>query len=121
MSDRIAVEYRPTGPPAAALAAAGNDEGMLGHVERVQRLFRERARYAKEYLLIEVTPEFAYCKQLTSGEFVRFPLPATGKSVTSSAIHVFRIARGKIVEQWGATDAFATMRQLGLMPRPEVQ
>jgi steroid delta-isomerase-like uncharacterized protein len=67
------------------------------------------------------------CRVTTTGtntgplEFVRFPLPATGKSVTSTAIHVFRIAGGKIVEHWGATDMFATMRQLGLTPRPEVQ
>jgi hypothetical protein len=67
------------------------------------------------------------CRITTTGtntgplEFVRFPIPATGKSVTSSAIHVFRIARGKIVEHWGAVDAFAMLRQLGLTPRPEVQ
>lgn len=67
------------------------------------------------------------CRVTTTGtntgplEFVRFPLPATGRSVTSTAIHVFRIARGKIVEHWGASDLFATMRQLGLTPRPEVQ
>lgn len=53
-------------------------------------------------------------------EFVQFPMPPTGKTVTSSAIHVFRVANGKIVEHWGAMDTFAMLRQLGLTPRPEV-
>jgi predicted ester cyclase len=32
--------------------------------------------------------------------------PATGKKVTFSGVSVFRIANGKIVEHWGASDAF---------------
>jgi predicted ester cyclase len=34
--------------------------------------------------------------------------PATGKKVTFSGVSVFRIANGKIVEHWGARDAFGT-------------
>jgi steroid delta-isomerase-like uncharacterized protein len=53
-------------------------------------------------------------------EFVRWPMPATGKEITVSGIHVFRIANGKIAEHWGTMDGFAMVRQLGVMPRPEV-
>ena len=34
--------------------------------------------------------------------------PATGKTVTFSGVSVFRIAHGKIVEHWGAHDAFGS-------------
>ena len=34
--------------------------------------------------------------------------PATGKKVTFSGMSVFRIANGKIVEHWGAQDAFGS-------------
>jgi predicted ester cyclase len=34
--------------------------------------------------------------------------PATGKKVTFTGVSVFRIANGKIVEHWGAHDAFGT-------------
>jgi len=34
--------------------------------------------------------------------------PATGKKVTFSGVSVFRIAHGKIVEHWGAHDAFGS-------------
>ncbi len=53
-------------------------------------------------------------------EFVRWPMPATGKSVNTTAIHVFRVEGGKIAEHWGAMDLLGMMRQLGMTPRPEV-
>jgi predicted ester cyclase len=34
--------------------------------------------------------------------------PATGKKVTFTGVSVFRIANGKIVEHWGAQDAFGS-------------
>jgi predicted ester cyclase len=34
--------------------------------------------------------------------------PATGKKVTFTGVSVFRIANGKLVEHWGALDAFGT-------------
>jgi len=34
--------------------------------------------------------------------------PATGTKVTFTGVSVFRIANGKIVEHWGAHDAFGT-------------
>jgi len=66
------------------------------------------------------------CRVTTRGtntgplEFVRWPMPATGKSATISAVHVFRFEGGKIAEHWGAMDALNLMRPLGVTMRPEV-
>ena len=49
-------------------------------------------------------------------EFVRAPLPATGKPVSSEALHLFRVAGGKIVEHWAGRDDFGMLRQLGHAP-----
>ena len=49
-----------------------------------------------------------------SGEYMG--VPATGKQVSVSAIDIFRLADGKIVEHWGVTDAMALMQQLGAIP-----
>jgi predicted ester cyclase len=40
--------------------------------------------------------------------------PATGKSVRFEQIHILRIARGVVVEEWMTLDAIAMLRQLGL-------
>ncbi|MCE7981141.1 MAG: ester cyclase [Caldilinea sp. CFX5] len=45
------------------------------------------------------------------GEF--FGIPATGKAITVSNIHIMRLADGKIVEHWGHGDDMGLMRQLG--------
>jgi steroid delta-isomerase-like uncharacterized protein len=48
------------------------------------------------------------------GEF--FGIPATGKTITVSNIHIFRLGDGKIVEHWGHGDDMGMMRQLGATP-----
>ena len=47
------------------------------------------------------------------GEF--FGVPATGKAISVSNIHIMRMADGKIVEHWGHGDDMGLMRQLGAM------
>nr|AGC72799.1 hypothetical protein [uncultured bacterium A1Q1_fos_485] len=47
------------------------------------------------------------------GEFLG--IPATGKTITVSNIHIVRIADGKIVEHWGHGDDMGMMRQLGAL------
>lgn len=42
-------------------------------------------------------------------------IPATGKRVEVSAIHILRIADGKIVEHWGETNRLGMMQQLGVI------
>ena len=43
-------------------------------------------------------------------------IPPTGKSLTVTAIEIFRIAGGKIVEQWVEADYLGLMQQLGVIP-----
>jgi len=40
-------------------------------------------------------------------------MPATGKPVKYSGIAIFRIANGKIAEQWQESDVVGLMQQLG--------
>ncbi len=51
------------------------------------------------------------------GDF--FGLPATGKAVTVSSIHIFRLDAGCIVEHWGNSDDLGMLRQLGVVPPHE--
>jgi steroid delta-isomerase-like uncharacterized protein len=43
-------------------------------------------------------------------------LPATGKKVELAGITIWRIANGKIKEEWSAFDQLSLMQQLGLLP-----
>jgi predicted ester cyclase len=45
-------------------------------------------------------------------------IPATGKPVTIQSIAIFRIADGKIIEQWGENDGVGLLTQLGVLPPP---
>lgn len=44
------------------------------------------------------------------GEF--FGAPATGRSVAWSAIHIFRVQDGQLVERWSEADVLGLMEQL---------
>lgn len=44
-------------------------------------------------------------------------IPATGKKVTASAIHIHRIADGKLVEFWEQFDLFGLFMQVGSFPQ----
>lgn len=50
------------------------------------------------------------------GDF--FGIPATGKQVTVSNIHIMRFVDGKIVEHWGNGDDLGLLQQLGAVPTP---
>ena len=45
-------------------------------------------------------------------------IPATGKDVAVGAIHVFRVADGKIAEWWAAEDDLGLLRQIGMVIKP---
>ncbi len=45
-------------------------------------------------------------------------IPATGAQVTLDAMELFRLAGGKVAEQWVAMDALGLLRQLGAVPAP---
>ncbi len=50
------------------------------------------------------------------GDF--FGVPATGRRVTVSGMSVYRLAGGKIVEEWWLEDLLGLMQQLGAIPAP---
>jgi steroid delta-isomerase-like uncharacterized protein len=43
-------------------------------------------------------------------------LPATGKAIAISGITIFRVKDGKLAEEWGITDMWGLLKQLGLAP-----
>jgi len=45
-------------------------------------------------------------------------IPPTGKSITFSGVNIFRMANGKVVEDWVYRDTVGMLRQLGAMPPP---
>jgi predicted ester cyclase len=46
-------------------------------------------------------------------------IPPTGKPITFTAIHIFRIAEGKIAERWSEVDVFGMLQQIGALPATE--
>ena len=52
-----------------------------------------------------------------TGEFQG--IPATGRSISVWAFTIYRIADGKIAEEWAEFDAMGMMQQLGVIPAPD--
>jgi len=46
-------------------------------------------------------------------------IPATGKHVTWTEIHIYRVKDGKIVESWSQIDFLGLLTQLGAIPPPK--
>jgi steroid delta-isomerase-like uncharacterized protein len=49
-----------------------------------------------------------------TGEYMG--IPATGKQVTITGTSIYRVANGKIVEDWANVDMLGMMQQLGAIP-----
>lgn len=45
-------------------------------------------------------------------------IPPTGQSLIVSAIHIHRLADGKLVEHWEQIDILGALHQLGVLPTP---
>lgn len=45
-----------------------------------------------------------------------FGIPATGRRITASAIHIHHVVDGLITDQWEQFDALGVLRQLGALP-----
>jgi len=52
-----------------------------------------------------------------TGSFMN--MPATGKSVNGTGTGIFRVANGKLTDNWVNFDALGLMQQLGFVPVPE--
>jgi steroid delta-isomerase-like uncharacterized protein len=48
------------------------------------------------------------------GDF--YGIPPTGRQIRVSGINLYRIADGKIAEEWEQTDSLSMVRQLGALP-----
>jgi predicted ester cyclase len=61
-------------------------------------------------------------KVVTRGTFIGthqselMGVPATGKQVRFSFVHIDRVVDGKVVEHWGQGDTLTMMQQLGVIP-----
>jgi steroid delta-isomerase-like uncharacterized protein len=44
-----------------------------------------------------------------------FGIPATGRAITASAIHIHHVVDGRIIDQWEQFDALGVLRQLGML------
>ena len=47
-----------------------------------------------------------------------FGIPATGKTVSWTELHIGRLAGGKLVEHWANSDQVGLLQQLGVLPTP---
>jgi predicted ester cyclase len=47
-----------------------------------------------------------------------FGIPATGKTVSWTEMHISRLADGKLVEHWANSDQLGLLQQLGVIPAP---
>jgi predicted ester cyclase len=45
-------------------------------------------------------------------------IPPTGTRVSVTSISIFRIADGKVAEEWAENDIFGMLQQLGVIPAP---
>jgi steroid delta-isomerase-like uncharacterized protein len=45
-------------------------------------------------------------------------IPATGKQISFTGIHIYRVDDGKLQEEWENWDTLGLMRQLGVIPQP---
>lgn len=45
-----------------------------------------------------------------------FGLPPTGRSGSTTGIHIFRVAGDRIVEHWGNSDDLGMMQKIGVIP-----
>ena len=61
--------------------------------------------------------ERTYAEGTHKGEF--FGVPATGKKISWTEIHIYRLKNGKVAEHWPEIDALGIMTQLGVIPTPK--
>ena len=99
----------------------GQSPGIQGIREYFEMLLRAFADHrltvedvvaAEDKVAVRVTFRGTHVGELKS-------IPATGREVAITAMDIFRIERGKIVELWSETDLLGLMRQLGVVAEPE--
>ena len=75
-------------------------------------------RFTVEHLLAEGDTVLARLTARGTHRGELLGIPPTGKQVTVAVMDLFRLAGGKIAEQWVAMDALGLLQQLGAVPGP---
>ncbi len=101
-------------------APSGRPNGVEGYKAAVAG-FRHAFPDLEVAVTAEIGEEDRGVQRLTmrgtqTGEF--FGIPATGRSVTMSGIHIVRFAGGQVAEAWGVDDNLGLFQQLGAIPAP---
>jgi len=101
----------------SAIPEAQGRRGARGIVGKLRAAFPDM-HLAVEDMIAE--GDRVVCRLTVTGthegdlDFVKRPLPATGKRFRTSSVHMFRIAGGAIVERWVLRDDITMYRQLGV-------
>ncbi len=107
------VEHDPASTPASPAGLAGLRQGF----ERFLAAFQDYEHVIEDVVasgdkvVVRVTGRGTH-----TGPYLG--APPTGKRVTMGGIAIYRIARGKIVEEWSQADRLDFLRQLGLAEPP---
>src|SRR5215208_5272338 len=105
---------RPPRPQLAGGARPRAGEAVHGHVP----LRFPDLRFTIEDLAAEGDKVIARFTMSATHRGELWGIPLTGKQLTLTAMEIYRIAEGKIDEQWVILDALGMMQQLGAIPEP---
>jgi steroid delta-isomerase-like uncharacterized protein len=108
-------------------AAIPEAQGIAGFRRIMAKLFRAfpDGRWTCEDLIAE--GDRVVCRMTVTGtqtgplEFVKMPLPASGKKMRTEQMHIFRVEDGKVAEHWAVRDDLGTLKQLGFLPETGVR
>jgi steroid delta-isomerase-like uncharacterized protein len=103
----------------AALPEAQGAAGMKGILKKLFKAMPDLTMTCEDFI---AEGDRVVCRVRVRGtqtgplEMKLFPLPASGRQVSTEHIHVFRIAGDRLVEHWAGRDDIAMLRQLGHLP-----
>jgi steroid delta-isomerase-like uncharacterized protein len=101
----------------APAGAPGGIEGARQFAGMFLAAFPD-VRFTVEDLIAEGDQVVARLTQSGTHHGMFLGLPPTGKRVKVTGIEIFRLAGGKIVEEWWQEDLLGLLRQLGAIPAP---
>ena len=102
----------------AAIASAQGAEGVRSIAKKLFAAFPDMSMTVLDAVadgdrvVLRVAVEGTHTGDLAFAH----PLPATGKHFKLEQVFTFRVANGKIVEEWMTMDRLDLMQQLGVMP-----
>ena len=100
----------------AAIPEAQGRAGLISIWEKLWTAFPDLTHTCED---VVVDGDRVACRLRVRGtnsgplRFTRMPLPATGKTMDTEAIHIFRVAGGRLAEMWAQRDELGMLRQLG--------